>query len=379
VWGAFETFATVVFYWPILKLFGYGTIFLMLVTLSRREDEETPSHFALGVEIVVVCFLLLLAQDISLQHLPRPLLGPARLDIATTVLNALKSLFVFHENPYNPSSLSRWTTFSGVAFAYGPMMMVGYFPYLYSSTYFKLCSFLYLFGIWALTMRFAVQGIKDSLPRLAAAVFATAVLMMPRAVLNDVSEGINDHFPVFLLLLSLTLFQRNKRGWAGVVAGLSLSAKFSPAAFLLVLLIRRRFPVRFFVGVAVGCLPMLPFFLWDPARFVHDIVYFHFVKAGTPTSIYTITPPELHRWLRYLKVVFVALFIIRNFAKEIEIKSLMYEFTLLVILINALHIEMHSNYLVWILPTSAILFTGWRFRAASLGRGLLGWNQGIHR
>jgi uncharacterized membrane protein len=324
------------------------------------------------IEIAVVLLLVTVAQVISLRYIPQPLLSPSTVDIATSVEVAIRSLFMFNENPYHPSESGRWWRFPEVAFAYGPMMVLGYLPALYGPVWFKICSFVYTGGIVALTSRFAAQGVQGILPKVAAIVFAIAVVIMPRAILNDVSVGINDHFPVFLLLVSLSLLQRKREGMAGVITGLSLAAKFAPAAFLLILMIRRKFPMRFFVGVALGCLPILPFLLWDPARLLHDVVYFHFAKEGTPTSIFTITPPELHYLIRSARWVCVAIFIVRNFRKEVEVGTLIYEFTLLAILINALHVEMHSNYLVWVLPTSAILFSRYRYRTWSLGRSVLG-------
>lgn len=372
VWCAYETFATVVFFWPLLKLVGYWTIVILLVSLSHRGEVARPSTIALGAEISVVLLLVLIAQQISVANLPRPLFSPAVLDIGTLVEMAIRNFFVLHENPYKPSEIGRWSSFPGVAFMYGPMMLFGYFPALYGPFWFKVCSCVYIAGILLLTGRFAARGVQGIVPKIAAIVFATAIVIMPRALLNDVSMGINDHLPVFLVLASLSLLQMRKSGIAGFLAGLSLSAKFSPAAFLIILMIRRKFPFRFFVGVALGCLPMVPFFLWDPARFWYDVVYFHFVKGGTPTSIFTITPPELHYLIRSARLVCVTIFVARNFFKDIDVESLMYEFTLMAIIINSLHIEMHSNYLVWVLPTSAVLFSRYRYRAWSLGRSVLG-------
>lgn len=88
---------------------------------------------------------------------------------------------------------------------------------------------------------------------------------------------------------------------AGVFAGLSLSAKFSPALFLIALFVRRALPLRFFVGVAIGCVPMRCFIMWEPARFFHDVVNFHFVKNGTRTSILNLLPVELHDVVRALR------------------------------------------------------------------------------
>lgn len=372
VWCAFETFAGVVFLWPALKLIGYGTIFFLLVTLSGRQYVGKPSRFIMGVEIVAALALLSLAQYISVQHMPRGLLDPARLDIATTVESAIQTLFVFHENPYNPSDPARWSGFQGVAYPYGPTMILGYLPALYSHTWFKICSIVYLVGILLLATRFVVQRVEGAMPKLASAVFVIAVILMPRTILNDVSEGINDHFPVFLLLLSLTMWKAKKDVWAGVFAGLSVSAKFSPAFFLIALFVRRELPLRFFVGVAIGCIPMFGFIIWEPARFFNDVVLFHFVKSGTPTSIFTLLPPELHNVVRALRWVCLGVFVVRNFDKKPELYSVMYEFTLLMIIMNSLHVEMHANHMFWIVPTTAILLTHYRYRAWSLGRGILG-------
>jgi hypothetical protein len=102
------------------------------------------------------------------------------------------------------------------------------------------------------------------------------------------------------------------------------------------------------------------------------VVHFHFVKNGTPTSILNLLPIELHDVVRALRWVCLGLFVVRNFDKELEVHSVMYEFTLLMILINSLHVEMHSNHMFWIVPTAAILLTHYRYRSWSLGRGVLG-------
>ena len=50
----------------------------------------------------------------------------------------------------------------------------------------------------------------------------------------------------------------------------------------------------------------------------------------------------------------------------------MHEVTLLMILINSLHAEMHANHTFWIVPTTAILLTHYCYGAWSLGRSVLG-------
>jgi hypothetical protein len=224
----------------------------------------------------------------------------------------------------------------------------------------------------ATTVEVATKEVDGILAKMAAAVLVVAIIMIPRAILNDVSEGIDDHVPVFPVLLRLTFVGLQKQGWAGGFAGLSRGAKFSPAALWSLLFVRRKLPMRFLVGVAIGRPPTLPFLVWEPTRLFHDVVQFHFIKSGTPISSLTITPPELHDLFRALQYVCVAVFVARNVHKEIGGNAGMCEFTLLVILINSLHVEMHSNHMFWILPTSAISLTQYRYRLSSLASSALG-------
>jgi hypothetical protein len=74
---------------------------------------------------------------------------------------------------------------------------------------------------------------------------------------------------------------------------------------------------------------------------------------------------------RALRWVCLGVFVVRNFDKELEVESVMYEFTLLMILINSLHVEMHSNHTYWIVPTTVIVLTHYRYRSWYLYMGAL--------
>jgi hypothetical protein len=193
------------------------------------------------------------------------------------------------------------------------------------------------------------------------AVVVSALVLLPERFHHELfNQGAVDMFPVMLLVAAMLCV---RRGWwlaAGLVAGLSFSAKFSPAAFLLVLFVRRHIAPRLVLGAALGLLPFAPFLVWDAPSLVRNVFLFHSGKAFDNTSLYSVTPPELHYLFTTFQVAAVALVVAINFERPLELRSLVGCFALLLIAIEVSYREMHGNHLVWFVPVVALSLTWYR-------------------
>ena len=190
-----------------------------------------------------------------------------------------------------------------------------------------------------------------------AAVVAALVLLPDRLHYELFTQGAVDMFPVMLLIAAVTFVRQRRWLSAGLMVGLSFSAKFSPAAFLLILFVRRQISPRFLLGAALGLLPYVPFLLWDAPSLVRNVFLFHSAKASDSTSLYSVTPSELHYLFTVFQACSVAIAVALNFKRPLEIRSLVVSFTLLLIAIEVSYREMHGNHLIWFIPIAALSLT----------------------
>jgi hypothetical protein len=115
-------------------------------------------------------------------------------------------------------------------------------------------------------------------------------------------------------------------------------------------------PVRLVVGLALGLLPFVPFLLWDAPALVRNVFLFHGFKSYDSTSLYSVTPVELHRLFSVFQALAVAVAVALNFRRPIEPRPLLVTFTLLLICIEISYREMHGNHLVWFMGPLAVCF-----------------------
>lgn len=139
---------------------------------------------------------------------------------------------------------------------------------------------------------------------LAAAVFATAFWLFSRWNLYITQQGLLDPIPMFLLLLSLYLFDR--RPWASLLV-LSLSLAFKQMAIFLVPLYLiwfwqatpapQRLRRSLLAAAAIASAPLvaaLPFLAWDARSFLLSIVF-----SATRESTGHISAATVGTWLGY--------------------------------------------------------------------------------
>ncbi len=85
---------------------------------------------------------------------------------------------------------------------------------------------------------------------------ACAVLLSLKPIIDDLNHGNINLFILFLVIASLTAYRRGRDGLAGVVLGLAIACKVTPALFVPYFLWKRSY--RVLAGVVVG----LALFVW---------------------------------------------------------------------------------------------------------------------
>lgn len=109
------------------------------------------------------------------------------------------------------------------------------------------------------------------------------LLMLPLVAEQIFAKGATDLAAVLPLLGALALTRRSSF-WCGVCTGLSIAAKLLPGLALLPALIPAERRGHFAAGVAVGLLPILPFFVAGPQAFIGNIVLFNLARSADGTS-----------------------------------------------------------------------------------------------
>lgn len=344
---------------PFAKLICFSALFAGVFALSRvrRSDIQASSNLY-WIELLAFSGLFSWMVLSSKTKYFLQLWKPPAVDIGYTTQRAAEMLFRHFENPYLSRTLDIVAQDPGyTGFKYGPMMILGYFPSaFFPQSGYKLMNLLYLLLSLGCTGYLAWRKNANLAANLSTAVFVMILILLPERLGFELfSQGANDIFPVFLLLLSLVFFKMDYEFLAGLSAGLSFSAKFTPAFFLIVLFIRKEFSRPFFAGVAAGLLPNAIFLAWDYISFVNNAFVFHMIKKYDSTSLYSITPAELHFVFSLVQIGALLYFINKSFRKRTEITDLTVSFNLLLILTEATYREVHTNHLIWFIPFLALV------------------------
>jgi hypothetical protein len=237
-------------------------------------------------------------------------------------------------------------------------MLVGYAAGVASPGLgYKLSSLLYLVGtlaglaavLWSSTGGGRWARVNTLLA------FVSFALLAERGWYELFHQGANDIFPVFLLAMAICCLRAEKRGLAGLFIGLSFSAKFSPAIFFLVALVRKATGRALFVGFLIGCLPVALFLLWDARGALNNIFVVRFLLKYDSTSLYSITPRPLHVLFPICQITAVVATIWCNLRKRLDIDSVIASFVLLLVVQEVCFKEMHANHLSWFFPFVAYL------------------------
>lgn len=320
----------------------------------------------------IALFLAVIAWIVS-GYAPRYLSqlgkGP-RVDIGYTTQNAAHLLFVEGKNPYRSETINVRPELMPEhrGFHYGPGMLIGYFfSAVIPNIGFKVTNLLFFLLTLPAIVMLADHHDQPVWRRARSALFAMAIFLLPERLWYETFlQGANDIFPVLLLLYGLLMVKYEKWFSAGIFMGFSFATKFSPAAFLLVLFLRMDLKRNFLLGCAVGALPLWVFFVWDFSALLQNVFILRFNLGYDSTSLYSITPAELHYLFPLIQMSAVVYVLICNFRRKIELDRSILQFTLLLILVEVTYKEIHANHLIWFYPFFAYLATKQREKLVAL-------------
>lgn len=343
---------------PFARLICFSALFGGVTYLTRRRKDFFPPRYVYVIELLACGGLLLsLLWSLGLRYYSH-LWDPPAVDIGAMTQEAAKMLFTHFQNPYQSPTLNVLLPQPGYGgFKYGPVMILGYLPSaFFPQSGYKMMSALYLLLSLACLGYLSWQRGCVLARNLATVVFVITLALIPERVGHELFEvGVNDILPVFLLLLSMVFLKRNNDFWAGLFAGLSFSAKFSPALFFIALLVRKEFRGKFFLGVGVGVLPNLLFLAWDYGSFLRNVFLFNAVKTYDSTSLYSITPKRLHFVFNLIQLGACLGFFAKNIFKRLELMELTTSFILLLTIIEATYRQVHGNHLIWFISFLALI------------------------
>jgi len=352
---------------PVVKLACFEVLVLMIVALGfgRGAPAREAPRVVLTIEAVIGCALLAW-EIVHAVPMIRASFHAGMNDLGWTTENAAKYLFVEHTNPFARSVAPIGNDPAYFGYKYGPTMIFAYAlaGFLQNGLGLKITNIVYCVATGAVvaylagwTPRASGARPRSLGERVAAASLACAMTFLPERLYHETfNQGAQDIFPIFMVLLSVAFVARKQWLLAGLVAGLSFSARFAPGAFLIVLFLRRRIPPRLIIGGVLGMLPFVPFLLWDAPALIRNVFLFHGFKAYDSTSLYSVTPVELHFLFSVFQAAAVALAVALSFRRAIEARHLMAFVTLVLIAIEVSYREMHGNHLIWFMPTVAVIF-----------------------
>ncbi|HEY4186522.1 MAG TPA: glycosyltransferase 87 family protein [Polyangia bacterium] len=352
---------------PFVKLACFETLVLLIVAVGFNRGGAGAEGSRVEVSIELVAASALLAWElVRAAQLFGHGLDTGMNDLGETTEHAARLLFVEHKNPFREVVAPIGNDPAYFGYKYGPTMIFAYAlaGFVGHGVGLKVTNAIYLLATCGVVAYLAGwtkrdEGTPPPRPqaRAAAAIWACALSLLPERLYHETfNQGAQDVFVIFLVLLSAAFVARKQWLLAGLVASLSFSARFAPGAFLLVLFLRRRIPPRLIVGGALGMLPFVPFLLWDAPAVVRNVFLFHSFKAYDSTSLYSVTPPELHWLFSAFQAAAVIVIVALSFRRAIEARPLVVFVTLLLIAIEISYREMHGNHLIWFMPTVAVIF-----------------------
>ncbi len=352
-----------------VKLLLFAVIFVVIAQTQLFRAGRAASRRELWVEIAL---LLVVLQGIFLfevsKNSPHLFREPIS-DIGYTTVHAATVLIGEGENPYSRTDINhgRKDMAEGYrGFHYGPFMIAGYFPSAFSPGLgYKAMSLLYVAITILLLVLLVLKPGESDLEHVANALFIfTAYFASDRVWWEVLWEGANDVFHIMLVLAALWSHKGGRVFFAGLLTGLSMASKFAPGAFLVPFMpLRDR---KFWLGLAIGVSPYIPFFLWDPAGIWRNVFWLRVVIPADHTSLYWSMPDHLD-WI-FGVIMFSACLTALIWAcrrRELDFRSTLVGFTLLLIVVDVVQRQVHGNHLIWFAPLFALLFLDGRDRIYS--------------
>ena len=239
----------------------------LVIAAARRAAPPTA-----GFERAAgIAFWIALA--LNLVYFAVRIRAPHIIDIGTTTLAAGQAL-LHGQNPYT-LPLDQGPESAGfTGYKYLPLMILDYLPLVapFGQRGVQLTNLLLLLASLGLMKRIAGTRLAPLL-----------LLMLPLVAEQIFAKGATDLAATLPLLLALALTGRSSF-WCGVCVGLSIATKLVPGAALLPALIPGQRRDLFAAGIAVGLLPVVPFFLAAPEAFWGNIVLFNLTRLPDSTA-----------------------------------------------------------------------------------------------
>lgn len=345
-----------------------GLFALILMLFKHRHQQDDIGNILLITE----CLLALAGLAFILVRMI-PVYGefifvPPTVDIGYTTEHAAKQFFLFGQNPYLSQDINVRPELAPKhrGFHYGPGMLLGYAPAaFFPDIGYKAMSLLYfIIASISLSMLVFNNIKKKGCWQVISTILITLVLfLLPERLWYEVFKvGANDIYPVALLLLGIVCVQKEQWLFAGILIGLSIASKFSPAAFLLIMFLRKDIQRNFFIGCVLGIMPLIVFLAWDYHAIMANVFILRMSLEFDSTSLYSITPDTLHVLFPLVQFCAVLYFIVRNVNRTLYSEEILVCFTLLLIVIEVSFQEMHANHLIWFYPFIAFIVGTHRHR-----------------
>jgi hypothetical protein len=362
---------------PFTKLICFAALFAIVALAGGGRQPTLASAPLARTEVLLLALVLFFVVGQRAADYGKHLGRQPKVDVGSTTQQAASVFFREGQNPYRneriyvrPELLARFP-----GFHYGPVMFLGYAPSAFSPALgLKVTSLAYLAATLLVlaTLLWASAG-STGLDRVSAILFLLVATLLPERLWYELfRQGAIDILPVVLLALSLYFLQADKWFAAGLFIGLSLSAKLSPALFLLVVLLRRRTRRELVAGLLVGLTPVLAFLLWDFRAAVDGIFLLLLAVDYDSTSLYSITPQPMHFVFPLALLVAVIVTVVRNFERPEVLDSVVRSFLLLLMVAEVCHKEIHTNHLIWFIPFLGYLLASRRLCAGRVSARILG-------
>ena len=358
-----------------LKLEGIAIIFLILgpVGGAFAGVQIEKIHRRLPIYITVVCTVWSLGRLVffvyhtcggAFLHTLLTCHGLGITDIGGTTLNAIHAVqkgmnpyTIDIQGDYNPDSAYR-------GYRYWPMMIAIYFPLASFFTTGWGAIRLTNFALDVATAALIIVLVCRRSGWLCGVLAASLYLML--AMLPDqlYAAADTDLAPTVLLLAALAIYQ-TRPGLAGVMVGLSVSAKFLPGLLMLVCCLPEAHRSHYIGGFFLGLIPAIAFCLLAPSDFINNTVW---VLAATPvdTSSWLCGAPSYI--INATRLAFILLMAAVAFVMISRPPDLFERCALYVICVVAALLinQVHNNYTMWWIPFFCILLSSPLSRILSL-------------
>ena len=349
---------------PFTKVMCFAIATAMIVRVylrNKHTDIETQQSVSVFEGIAAVALISLALAQFAPNYMARMKDGPW-VDIGYTTQNSAIMLFKDGENPYEATNINVRPELANEhrGFHYGPAMLVAYAASAYwPNVGYKVTSYVFfILTLGTMIMLYqAMCGHREyKHHQIASALLLVALYLMPERFWMEVfQQGANDIMAISLLLLGLLLFHHRWLFFAGFLFGFSFAAKFSPAVFLIFLFLRRDISWKFIIGGILGATPLWVFLAWNPMALIENVFILRATLGYDSTSLYSITPTEIHFLFPWIQLLAVIYFVKINFTEKFDLEKTLLHFTILLVIIEVTFKELHANHLIWFYPLFALL------------------------